>query len=312
MSSTPSDSASAGDSAITRVAGGDTTLLPGSARGGLSVVAKRLFREPLDPVRLSRYILLEPLGQGAFGAVYAAYDPELNRKVAIKLLVPRVDDEGTEGRERLLREAQAMAHFSHRNVVAVHDVGTYSLDSSLRNEVSEVVRDGVFIVMELVDGQRLDDWARGRQTNWRQIVERAIEAAEGLAAAHEAGLVHRDFKPANVLVDQGNHPKILDFGLARLHSGASGSGPDSRRSMLESVHDSVELDDKLAADLTRTGTVVGTPRYMAPEQHRGDEFDALADQYSFCVTLYELLYSKPPFRAQRLDDLIRATLEISS
>jgi len=305
---------------ITRVIGDDAqTGEPEPSTPGLSLVARQLMRQPVDPIRLSRYILLEPLGQGAFGAVYAAYDPELNRKVAIKLLVPREGDaEG--GRDRLLREAQAMAHFSHPNVVAVHDVGEYSLPASIRDEVSEVVRDGVFLVMELVDGQRLDHWARatklatqpGAGRGWRAIVGPMIEAARGLAAAHDAGLVHRDFKPANVLVDRRGHPKILDFGLARLR----GEGPPSSASGDSLGGDSwVESGDGaglLANALTRTGTVLGTPRYMGPEQHRGDEAQAKSDQYAFCVTLFELLYDQPPFGGRKLDELVRAKLRIEN
>ncbi len=314
---------SASDSVTRVLVDGDRTLGPetldsagaGGGGGGLSVVAQQLFREPLDPIRLSRYILLEPLGQGAFGAVYAAYDPELNRKVAIKLLVPRKDhgDDPEKGRDRLLREAQAMAHFTHPNVVAIYDVGTYSLDEKL--QVSAVVREGVFLVMELVDGQRFDTWARARKRSWREIVGPAIAAARGLAAAHDAGLVHRDFKPANVLVDRSNQPKVLDFGLARLHgerseSPSSLSSSDVARlgSWHDSIHDSSE-GVMLGEALTRTGTVLGTPRYMALEQHRGDDADAASDQYAFCVCLYELLFGGPPFRSRRLDDLIREKLE---
>jgi eukaryotic-like serine/threonine-protein kinase len=299
---------------ITRVIADEVqTIEPQRAPAGLSMVARRLFREPLDPIRLSRYILLEPLGQGAFGAVYAAYDPELNRKVAIKLLVPR--DGSTHdletGRDRLLREAQAMAHFSHPNVVAVYDVGAYSLPPSIREEVSEVVRDGVFVVMELVDGKRFDHWARARKRSWREIVTAAVAAAKGLAAAHDAGLVHRDFKPANVLVDDHGHPKILDFGLARLQGEGPSSlvrGPSSEEVLLESVEGLGRLGDAL----TRTGTVLGTPRYMAPEQHRGDEAHAKSDQYAFCVTLYELLYGGSPFHARKFDELVRAKLRVDT
>ncbi|MEM9455659.1 MAG: serine/threonine-protein kinase [Myxococcota bacterium] len=326
---------------------GDETLGPGEPRDDLGTAAQRLFRPPVEPIVLSRYILLEPLGQGAFGAVYAAYDPELNRKVAIKLLVPRqgAREDTSTGRERLLREAQAMAHFSHPNVVAIYDVGTYSLDASAAEGVSEVAREGIFLVMELVDGQRFDHWARARKRSWREIVAPAIEAARGLAAAHQAGLVHRDFKPANVLVSWAGHPKILDFGLARLHgslsgvSGASGSrrflGPSegldhseisgplrsSRSSKSQSasspsvdpssssLHEPSDPAGMLGESLTRTGTILGTPRYMAPELLRGEEAQGLSDQYAFCVTLYELLYGGPPWSARKIAELTRLKLQ---
>nr|MCH9683482.1 serine/threonine-protein kinase [Deltaproteobacteria bacterium] len=290
---------------------------------GLSMVAERLFRQPLDPVQLSRYILLEPLGQGAFGAVYAAYDPELNRKVAIKLLVPRGKraSELTDARERFLREAQALAHFSHPNVVSIHDMGTYSLDASLHREVAPKVRAGVFLVMELVEGQRFDHWARARVRGWREILAPMIEAAQGLDAAHRAGLVHRDFKPANVLVDGEGHPKILDFGLARMRGeGAIESGRSSDTlSVSDSASSSPSMADlresvdagRLGDVITRTGTVVGTPRYMAPEQLLGRDAHPQSDQYAFCVTLYELLYGAPPFRGRKFDEQVQAKLRVA-
>jgi len=308
---------SVNDTETRAIVDGDETQTIGEPRGGLSMVAEQLFRQPLDPIRLARYLLLEPLGQGAFGAVYAAYDPELNRKVAIKLLVPRNDDvdDPEKGRDRLLREAQAMAHFDHPNVVAIYDVGTYSLDPDTRRDISEVVCEGVFLVMELVDGQRFDHWVRAQPRTWREIVPPAVEAARGLSAAHAAGLVHRDFKPANVLVDRGGHPKILDFGLARLHGeapAASGSLSASDVRQLEAYHDSrhddSDLGGMLGESLTRTGTVLGTPRYMSLEQHRGDEANASSDQFAFCVTLYELLYGRPPFSCRRLEGLVKAKL----
>ncbi len=292
--------------------------------GGLSMVAQRLFRQPLDPIQLSRYILLEPLGQGAFGAVYAAYDPELHRKVAIKLLAPRHGSahNQAETRARFLREAQAMAHFTHANVVQIHDVGTYALDDALHDDIAAVVREGVFLVMELVDGQRFDHWAQARRRDWQEVVRPMLEAAHGLAAAHGAGLVHRDFKPANVLVDTAGHPKILDFGLARMRGEASSSegfsAVDSELSFpdgdgISSVEsrDSVDAPGPLGDAITRTGTVLGTPRYMSPEQLLGREAHAHSDQYAYCVTLYELLFGGPPFVGRRVDDLTKAKLAVT-
>ncbi|HMF40865.1 MAG TPA: serine/threonine-protein kinase, partial [Polyangia bacterium] len=154
---------------------------------------------------VSRYVVLEQLGAGAMGVVFAAYDPELDRKVAIKLL--RAQPAGPDGdrrRARLQREAQAIAKLSHANVVSIFDVG---------------VHDGqVFLAMEHLSGGTLAQWLKAKKRTWREILEVFVEIGHGLAAAHAEGLVHRDFKPDNVLLDRQGKPKIVDFGLVRLSS----------------------------------------------------------------------------------------------
>ncbi len=234
---------------------------------------------------VGRYMVLGVLGQGGMGVVYSAYDPELDRKVAIKLLSARSSDSlgssetGTD-QAWLLREAQAMARLSHPNVIAVHDVGTLPPDR-------------VFIAMEQVDGVTLRAWLRTERP-WRDIIPVMVAAGEGLAAAHDRGLVHRDFKPDNVLVGDDGRVRVMDFGLARLRPDDIGMPPD--RSELASNIDHTPL----SAPLTVAGTLIGTPAYMAPEVAQPGEMgrvaaDARSDQFSFGVALYEALYRMRPF-----------------
>ncbi|MBL8939246.1 MAG: protein kinase, partial [Archangium sp.] len=205
---------------------------------------------------LGHYVLLEKLGAGGMGEVFAAFDPRLDRRVALKLL--RAGSlSAEEGKARLLREAQAMARLQHPNVIAVHDVGTFG--------------DRVFIAMEFVEGETLGEWLRGDHP-WQQIVETFVEAGSGLAAAHSAGLVHRDFKPDNVLIGKDGRPRVVDFGLAR----QSTSTPSPT---VPITPDAVIPDSTLAAPLTRDGAVMGTPGYMAPEQIAGLPTDARSDQF---------------------------------
>jgi tetratricopeptide (TPR) repeat protein len=187
---------------------------------------------------LGRYVVRDRLGEGAMGEVYLAYDFALDRRVALKLLHPRPTDTS----QRLLQEAKAMARLSHPNVVTVHDVG--------------MVGERAFLAMEYVEGATLRVWLEAQPRTWRQVRDLFLGAGTGLAAAHAAGLVHRDFKPENVLVDGHGHARVTDFGVARTSNETSGSA--------------------------------GTPGYIAPEQRRG-EVSASADQYSFCVTLNEAL-----------------------
>src|SRR5690349_17448959 len=199
-------------------------------------------REPGDTV--GRFVVLQRLGEGGMGVVYTAYDPELDRKVAIKLL-----KSAEEGHARLLREAQAMARLQHPNVIAVHDVGT-------------LPGNRVFVAMELVAGATLRGWLKAAPRAWREVIAIMRQAGVGLAAAHDAGLVHRDFKPDNVLVGDDGRVRVMDFGLARLgaadpelSSGSHDTGP-------------------LSTPLTMAGTVVGTPAYMAPELFKGTSAEA--------------------------------------
>lgn len=246
---------------------------------------------------LGRYVLLGRVGEGAMGVVYAAFDPDLDRKVAIKLVRLDMlgDPESFEtNRLRLLREAQAIAKVSHPCVVQVHDVGTFGDDG-----------DGqalVFIAMEFVDGINLRQWMEARDDPfpWREVVRVFREAGRGLAAAHAAGVVHRDFKPENVLLGKGQRICVLDFGLA-MQVEERDDAPDidvdvsalreSFPSLLASVDDNEEL--------TQVGAVVGTPAYMSPEQHVGGRADPRSDQFSFCVAMYEVLYGERPFAGNR-------------
>jgi tRNA A-37 threonylcarbamoyl transferase component Bud32/tetratricopeptide (TPR) repeat protein len=218
---------------------------------------------------IGRYLLSRVLGVGGMGVVYAGRDPQLERDVAVKLLRPDSSVAPELRQARLLREAQAMARLSHPNVITVHEVGTH---------------DGqVFIAMELVGGGTLSEWLRAPRT-WRDIVRAFSAAGEGLSAAHAAGLVHRDFKPDNVLVRADGRFCVSDFGLARSSGESSDSG-----------FTAAALAQTLEQPLTRTGAVVGTPAYMAPEQLSLEPADARSDQFSFCVALYEALAGTRPF-----------------
>ncbi len=234
-------------------------------------------REPTALViadAVGRYVVVSRLGAGGMGVVYAAYDPELDRRVALKLL--RGGDESGVATGRLLREAQAMAKLSHPNVIAVHDVGEHE--------------GSVFVAMEFVDGGTIGQWAREQPRGWREIVRVFTDAGRGLAAAHAHELVHRDFKPDNVMVGKDGRVRVMDFGLAR--ASADPSAPVTAATESDPRKPSV---DALRSDLTRDGAVMGTPAYMAPEQHLGLVVGAPADQFAFCVALYECLYGERPF-----------------
>ncbi|MBA3462537.1 MAG: serine/threonine protein kinase, partial [Deltaproteobacteria bacterium] len=218
--------------------------------------------------RVGRYLILSTLGTGGMGVVFSAYDPQLDRKVALKLLRSGLQLATKDAQKRLRREAQAIAQLSHPNVVGVYDVGTDGGD--------------LYIAMELVEGETLGQWLRSYPRTWREIIDVFLQAAKGLVAAHGVGLLHRDFKPDNVLVGGDGRVRVTDFGLAR--------------SLLVLDEESARgqttphLPAALSSSLTATGTVLGTPRYMPPEQLTGPDIDARADQFSFCVALYEALY----------------------
>lgn len=214
------------------------------------------------------------------GVVFSAFDPELDRRVAIKVLAS--DLMGEESRLRLLREAQAMARLSHPNVVPVYDAGTFE--------------GRVFVAMEFVQGVTLRAWLDGETRGWMDVLETMRRAALGLQAAHEANLVHRDFKPDNVMVGDDGRVRVLDFGLARSMSLASESEPSGRGDGADdATADGGSSGKALAAQVTSQGAMLGTPAYMPPEQLEGREVDARTDQWSFCVTLYEALYGSRPF-----------------
>jgi len=224
--------------------------------------------------RIGRYQLLQHVASGGMGSVYAAYDPELDRRVALKLLHRSGDARG-EYELRLQREAKAMARLAHPNVVTVHDVGIYE--------------GRVFLAMEYVDGGSLKDWLKKARRSWQEIRDHFVEAARGLAAAHQVGLVHRDFKPDNVLLGAGGRVKVADFGLARGVGDATAAASPALAALSAST-------DSLDSTLTADGVVMGTPWYMAPEQLLSQPTDGRTDQFAFGVSLYEALYGVRPFQ----------------
>jgi tetratricopeptide (TPR) repeat protein/tRNA A-37 threonylcarbamoyl transferase component Bud32 len=230
-------------------------------------------------MQLGRYVVLEYIGRGANGEVYSAFDPELDRRVAIKLL----RRQSVRGGRALVREARAMAKLTHPNVVAVHDVGTVVLPDH------ELPR--VFIAMEYVPGGTLREWWRLEPRSWAEHLAMFIQAGRGLAAAHAQGLVHRDFKPDNVLVGEDGRLRVTDFGLARSAHElcvAADAGSTTR----EEIGDVTEPEGKVVLPPSRWR---GTPAYMAPEQFQGGTVDPLTDQFGYCVCFFEALYGARPF-----------------
>jgi tetratricopeptide (TPR) repeat protein/predicted Ser/Thr protein kinase len=230
---------------------------------------------------IGRYRVIELLGEGGMGSVYVAHDPQLERDVALKLV--RSDHRTRpEMHARLAREARAMARVRHPNVIAVYDAG----------EVDE----GVYIAMELVRGETLKRWLAGKRRGWQEIVRIFVQAGRGLAAAHAAGIVHRDFKPENVLIDSAGRVAVGDFGVATMPESIEiaqtieSSGPRSTGEQL----------------VTRTGAQLGTPRYMSPEQFRADKLDARTDQFSFGIALCEAIYGRLPFVGATIAELATA------
>lgn len=226
--------------------------------------SSRMPRRPLAAGdQFGKYTLIEELGGGAMGTVYHAYDPRLRRAIALKILSRRSSYLALADQDRQFREAQALAQIKHPNVVRVHDVG--------------IVDGVVWIDMELVSGDTLKTWAARR--SWQQILGVLIQAAEGVAAIHARGVIHRDLKPDNVMLTKGGVVQILDFGLAD-----------------EQVAESAATQPTSTPSLHRTRAVGGgTPVYMAPEQHRGSQANALTDQFSFCVMAWELMFAMRPF-----------------
>lgn len=275
---------------------------------------------------VGRYVVLGLVGKGGMGEVYAAYDPELDRKIALKILFvkPEAGMTVSEGHARLLREAQAIAKLLHPNVVVVFDVGEFERS--------------VFMAMEFVDGHTLGWWLAAQDRPWKEVLKHFVAAGRGLAAAHEAGIIHRDFKPENVMLGHDGKVRVMDFGLARQLSAVS-EGGEPRPSPVMVIPD-VGLDDPdtrvigtasqrpvfaepavadlesltspgtghLTSEITQAGALLGTPAYMAPEQLRGRIADARSDQFSFCVALFEGLYGRRPFPGSSLHELTRAVV----
>jgi tetratricopeptide (TPR) repeat protein/predicted Ser/Thr protein kinase len=231
---------------------------------------------------IGRYVVLSKLGAGGMGVVLAAYDPELDRKIALKLL-KTVGHSST--RARLQREARALAKLDHRNVVAVHDVGVHEGQ--------------LFVAMEFVAGKTLGAWMNEVERPWTEVLRVFAEAGRGLVAAHEAGLVHRDFKPDNVMLGDDGRVRVMDFGLARAEIDES----VGERLDLETSPEHAGGKQLLREPLTQTGTMLGTPGYMSPEQFKGTAADARSDQFGFCVSLYEALYGTRPFAGTSLPEL---------
>ena len=224
---------------------------------------------PASGDRIARYRLLRPLGSGGMGLVYLAHDDQLDRPVALKVLRPG----GNGDARRLLREARSMARLAHPHIAAVYDVGEHDGD--------------VYVAMEYVEGQTLREWMRSPRS-WAERRDVLLQAARGLAAAHQRGVVHRDFKPENVIVGHDGRVRVLDFGLAKLAPRAAIRPEDTTD--------------------TQIGAIVGTPRYMAPEQLRGQSTGPAADQFAFCVTAYELAYGTRPFAGEVFADVAASVL----
>jgi Protein kinase domain len=227
--------------------------------------------------KVGRFVVVAELGSGGMGVVYAAHDRELDRQVALKVMRWTDDEVAEEDRIRMLREGQAMARVVHPNVITVFEVGT---EGGM-----------VFLAQELLDGGTLAKWLEQPHPQ-DEIIEKFVAAGRGLAAAHAAKLVHRDFKPDNVLLGKDGRVRVSDFGLARAVGSLGelavtdrGGGPPRTDDVTKSpMH-----------NLTRTGAVMGTPMFMAPEQHEGRRADERSDQFAFCVALYHSLYKDWPF-----------------
>jgi WD40 repeat protein/predicted Ser/Thr protein kinase len=238
-------------------------------------VLERLLEAESAITRLGSYVPLHKLGQGGMGVVYAAYDEKLDRKVALKLL----RGQGSEvARQRMVREARAMARLSHPNVAQVYGI--------------EELGERSFIVVEYIDGVTLKAWLAERPRTRDEILAVFRSAGEGLAAAHAAGLVHRDFKPDNVMVRRDGRVLVMDFGL--VHADLDGG------------RELAGIDGLAQPHLTQTGALLGTPAYMAPEQLLGRATDARSDQFSFCVALWEALHGQRPFAARTMKELTQA------
>lgn len=263
--------------------------------GAMSEQRAAPFPRNREGTTLGRYRVGEVLGRGGGGVVHRAYDPQLDREVAIKLLGAR--RRGGETQEaaalRLAREARTLAGLNHPNIVVILDVGTYGAEST--DSPSEDSEDaGLWVVMELVEGGTLRDWLRAGPHPWTEIVRVFAAIGRGLHAAHRAGLVHRDFKPGNVLLGRDGRPRIVDFGLARLAEAPGPEAPNSEAGLGDPRSRTTESSLSSHEPVTQAGAVVGTPGYMAPEQRAGGQTDARMDQWAFCVVLHEAIEGHRP------------------
>jgi tRNA A-37 threonylcarbamoyl transferase component Bud32 len=253
--------------------------------GGLKSRIRGFLFGAHEPKQVGRFVIRRPLGSGGMGSVYLAHDARLERLVALKLV--RYDQVSARTQERLRREAQALAKLAHPNVVPVFEVGEH---------------DGLlFIAMEYVEGTSLREWLAAEPRSWSAIVSMFEQAAQGLAAAHQAGLIHRDFKPDNVLVGEDGRVRVVDFGLvATEHDQAPVADA------IAAMSDASEL--LTDAPLTQTGELMGTPAYMAPEQFLGETPTPATDQFAFFVALYEALANERPFPGSSVPEMMRAVL----
>lgn len=235
------------------------------------------------PELLGRYRVVGLLGRGGMGRVYRALDETLGREVALKLLpTERLRPDRIVA---LRREARAMARLQHDHVVQV-----FSIESHAGRD---------FIAMELVEGSHLGRWLGNGERTADAILDAFLQAGEGLDAAHEAGVIHRDFKPSNVLVGEHGRIKVGDFGLARTWMSSPVPETVSQTSGMPARND----------EMTFTGSAVGTPTYMPPEQHRGETADELSDQYAFCVALWYALANRSPFAEANGSEALLAAKE---
>ncbi len=276
-------------------------LIATSAGGSPEMLARHTLEEALSMslapgTTVGPYVILSLVGRGGMGEVYAAYDPRLERKVALKVLreSPGPRAKVRAAQRSLLQEAQSTARLSHPNVVIVYDAGT------IDDEASGV---RVYLAMEFVEGQTLAQWLSSQPRSWREIRDVFLAAAQGLLAAHEAGLVHRDFKPQNVMIAGNGSIRVMDFGLASASQVAADEDIASLRLAQPDLRPASQT-----VPLTGAGALMGTPLYMAPEQFQGRPTDARTDQFGFCVALYEALYGTRPFAAETVEDLRHAVL----
>lgn len=247
-----------------------------------AIVRQRLVGGDPSMPRIGRFHVLHTLGAGGMGTVYAAFDEQLDRRVAIKV----IREDRRELTLRTLREAQSLARITHPNVISIYEVGEH--------------HGALFLAMEFVQGMTLRQWVQHQPRSWREIWSIYRQAAHGLGAVHAAGLIHRDFKPENAIVGIDGRVRVLDFGLARRDdAGSTGARVDLTETALPPPDEGA-----LDTPLTRTGTLMGTPAYMGPEQFLGEPSDPRTDEFSFCVSLFEALYGMRPFAGNTRERLI--------
>ena len=265
----------------------DTLSTGPEAAAVVDLVASRLFSTLEIEAKIDRFELIDVVGSGGMGMVYAAHDPTRDEIVALKVVRPSAGAEAQPGisQARLLREAGVLTHLDHPNIVRLYESGIHD--------------DNVFVVMEFIDGPTLDLWASAAPRSWQELVDIYARAGDGLAAAHARGLVHRDFKTQNVLVDGDGEPRVVDFGLAR---------PIDTASFIAQLETQAKPTPRVEYSLTATGIVAGTPAYMAPELLTGGDATPSSDVYAFCTALLEVL-SRDPQDSQTTPDVPGALID---